>query len=96
MRNIKVEIVDKAVNKYDLLRGIGVHTTELLKELKKIKNLELRVSNRSIKGFDIYHYPKFNPYYINLPFFKKGKLVVTIHDLIPLIFKDKYPPRFKR
>jgi len=91
MKKIKVDIVDKNVNDIDRLRGIGVHTNELLKRLRISEGLEVQVNSKVLDGFDIYHFPKFNPYFLNLPLVRKGKIVLTIHDLIPLIYKDKYP-----
>jgi glycosyltransferase involved in cell wall biosynthesis len=91
MKKIKVTIVDKGINKIDSLRGIGVHTNELLKELKLIDELDVKVNSNDKEKSDIYHYPKFNPYVVNLPFSKRGKIVLTIHDLIPLIYKNNYP-----
>lgn len=87
------------------VRGIGVHTTELIKELellaKKKKGFDLisfdfSDKNRFVKEkFDIVHYPYFNPFFVTLPFKSKERMVVTIHDLIPLIYPKAYPPGIK-
>jgi glycosyltransferase involved in cell wall biosynthesis len=87
------------------VRGIGVHTSELLKQLerldKKDKNFELVAFDFSNKKklsrgeFDIVHYPYFHPFFISLPFTRKEKVVVTVHDLIPLIYPKAYPPGVK-
>lgn len=87
------------------VRGIGVHTRELINELKA-QSLKLEIdafdfSSQSLKlktqSFDIIHYPYFHPYFITLPFQKpkNSKVVVTIHDLIYLIYPNHYPPGFK-
>lgn len=90
MKQIKVAIIQKGLEK-DSIRGIGVHTRELIKELKKIKELDIKLTNKVFGNFDIYHFQKFNPSVINIPLFKKGKFVLTVHDLISLIYPKNYP-----
>src|SRR4030042_1905535 len=51
--------------------------------------------NINLSSFDIIHYPKFHPFFISLPFKKIGKTVITIHDLIYLIYPKAYPPGIK-
>jgi glycosyltransferase involved in cell wall biosynthesis len=79
------------------IRGIGFHTKKLIEYLKKFK--ELSVSevdlSKDTNKYDLYHYPNFNPYFLSLPLIKKGKTIVTIHDLIYLIYPDKYPSGIK-
>ncbi|MEM4230361.1 MAG: glycosyltransferase family 1 protein [Candidatus Pacearchaeota archaeon] len=43
------------------------------------------------KDIDLAHYPYFEPFFITLPLFKKHKTVVTVHDLIPLVFLKEFP-----
>jgi glycosyltransferase involved in cell wall biosynthesis len=40
---------------------------------------------------DIVHYPYFEPFFLTLPFFKKFKTVVTVHDLTPIVLPDLFP-----
>jgi len=76
----------------DAVRGIGVHTNTLIKELGKLERNELTIVSDP-KNADVTHYTKFNPFFISLPFFKPSKkVVITIHDLIPLIYPKHYPP----
>lgn len=88
------------------VRGIGVHTRELIAVLQKISKeagielvpFEFSAQNSKLKTqkFDIIHYPYFHPFFITLPFQKMAKkVVVTIHDLIPLIYPNHYPPGIK-
>lgn len=44
---------------------------------------------------DIIHYPYFDPFFLTLPFANKRKSVVTVHDLIPLVFKENFPSGIK-
>ena len=81
------------------VRGIGAHTGHLIKHLKKIKDVEVDVidfSKNDLSKYDIAHIPNFNPFFLTLPFKKPSKKVVlTIHDLIPLVYPKHYPPGIK-
>jgi len=81
------------------VRGIGFYTKRLLKEIKKLRNLEileLKTKNEIGRAdYDLLHIPYFNPYFFTLPFKKKRPLVVTIHDLIPVKYPEHYPPGVK-
>lgn len=86
------------------VRGIGVHTRELLMALEnerrkqKSKNIKIEAvdfSKRDLKKYDILHYQFFNPFFLTIPKEKVTKTVVTIHDLIPIIYPDHYPPGVK-
>ena len=95
---IKVAIDSGPTTTNEKLRGIGIHTQELVKYLKSIRDLKVDVvdfKNTDLSGFDIIHYPKFNPYYISLPFKKIGKTIITIHDLIYLLYPKAYPSGIK-
>lgn len=73
------------------VRGIGVHTTELAKRLKP------HITTKK-EDADIIHITSFKPFEKNtIPFFnvKGKKIVLTIHDLIPLIYPKHYPPGMK-
>jgi len=75
----------------DAVRGIGVHTKELIDNLQKLPEIEIVLS-----GYDVIHYTKFNPFFLSLPLIKpNAKVVLTIHDLIPLIYPKQYPPGIK-
>jgi len=88
-------------------RGIGVHTRELLSALDEIVNKRKDITieafnfskNRhrlSNHNYDMVHYSAFHPNFIDLPFKKPApKVVLTIHDLIPLIYPGHYPPGIK-
>ena len=95
MKKIKVAIDTTYLDKDDQTRGIGVHTNELLKRLKKISGLVIETKPRMNKKYDIYHYPKFHPHFLSFPLRNKTKKIVTIHDLIPLIYPKYYPPGIK-
>lgn len=78
----------------DSKRGIGANTSELVAELSKSK--KIRIVD-DIKLADVVHFTKFRPFFIDLPFFKpkNTKFVLTIHDLIMLVYPDHYPSGIK-
>lgn len=51
----------------------------------------------NLEDYDIVHFTRFNPFGVSVPFKKpkKTKFVLTIYDLIPLIYPNHYPPGIK-
>lgn len=47
------------------------------------------------KDLDLVHYPYFEPFFLTLPIRKPAKAVITIHDLIPLVFREHFPVGIK-
>ncbi len=96
---MKVAIDSGPLTSGDAIRGIGVHTRELVSHLKKIKNLQIDVvdfSKTDLSRYDIAHYQYFHPHFLTLPFSKPTKkVIVTIHDLIRLIYPKAYPAGIK-
>ncbi len=79
-------------------RGIGYYTKNLVKELEKDSSLEV-IKFTDIKELDssvgVVHYPWFDLFFRSLPLRAKHPLVVSIHDVIPLVFPGHYPPGIK-
>lgn len=76
------------------VRGAGRYIQELFKSLKdldKDNEYELVDQPKSLSDFDVVHYPYFEPFFLSLPITSKVPSVVTVHDLIPLIFPKKFP-----
>lgn len=79
------------------LRGIGFYTKNLLEVLQKDQEIEVvkfRHQNE-LKDVDLIHYPWFDLFFHTLPIKKNFPTIVTIHDVIPLIFKQYYPVGIK-
>lgn len=77
------------------IRGIGFYIKNLKKSL-----LEFFPENKYIffnrgqsipNDIDIVHYPYFEPFFLTLPFHKRHRTVVTVHDLTPLVFPKYFP-----
>jgi len=81
------------------VRGIGSYTKYLVEELKKreFKNIEFKFfeSPTSPPPVDVIHYPYFDLFFHTLPIKKKTSRVVTIHDVIPLVFPKHFPSGIK-
>lgn len=76
-------------------RGVGSYTKNLLDALVKLKipnfSLELIKDGKIPSDSDVVHYPYFDLFFLTLPFLKNKPTVVTIHDVIPLIFPKNFP-----
>lgn len=76
-------------------RGTGVYTRCLVDALKVYvpeHTYQLLTTHDSAsKHVDLIHYPYFDPYFLTLPWKRTAPTVVTVHDLIPLVFRDKFP-----
>jgi len=78
-------------------RGIGFYTRNLLADLLQRPDIEIQEFSdiSEIKKVDVVHYPFFDLFLRSLPIIKKFPTIVTIHDVIPLIFPRHYPPGIK-
>jgi len=76
-------------------RGVGGYTKNLLESLKKYhKEHTYTLFDKSSgipKDCDLVHYPNFDPFFLTLPMFSAHKTVITVHDLIPLVFPSHFP-----
>ena len=77
------------------VRGIGTYTEQLVSQFKKGKwqiDFDFFKDPKSPPPTDIIHHPYFDLFFHTLPIRKTALRVVTIHDVIPLLF-PKYFPR---
>ncbi len=90
-KKLKVALVNPPVVGH-MIRGTGVYSSAILKELEKLNELDIKKCQcgSDLSGFDIIHYPFFDPFFLTLRLNPLVKTVVTVHDLIPL----KYPSHF--
>lgn len=77
-----------------VVRGIGFYTRHLEESLKDDASITLLQPGDAAKP-DLVHYPFFDLFLPSLPIRPWVKTVVTIHDVIPLIFPEQYKPGIK-
>jgi len=76
------------------VRGIGSYVSMLKENLETYdkKNSYVFFTNKNVpKDADLVHFPYFDPFFPVLPFSKKIKTVVTVHDLIPIVHGNEFP-----
>lgn len=77
------------------VRGVGFYIRNLIDFLEKSDKtnqyLFFSQGEKLPEDVDLIHYPYFEPFFLSLPFFNKKPFVVTVHDLTPLVFKNKFP-----
>lgn len=80
-------------------RGIGSYAYTLLDALKKYDKSSTYTSYTDSKtalvNGDLTLIPYFSPFQKNLPLLSSKKIIVTVHDLAPLIFPKQFPSGLK-
>ena len=95
---MKVNIALRQNWEGETARGVGVYTRELVSALNKAFPQDQFITSSHDyyqPGFDLVHFPFFDPFFPTLPFSKPVPTVVTIHDLIPLKYKEHFPAGIK-
>lgn len=76
-------------------RGVGAYTKLLIEALQKYdKKHSYSFFTRGQKvpdNIELIHYPYFDPFFVTLPPFYSKPTVITVHDLIPLVFPKHFP-----
>ncbi|NMB56466.1 glycosyltransferase family 4 protein [Candidatus Beckwithbacteria bacterium] len=86
-------------------RGIGFYTQRLYDNLKLLakndKSFDLVGFTGKVgvimvsKNKNLYHFPAFSPFFFSFPLTLVNHAIITVHDLIPLQYPEKYPVGFK-
>lgn len=95
---LKVLVDTAPLHNANAIRGVGMYTRLLTAELQERHDVELvkRARNGSLSSTpDVVHYPFFDLFFDTLPLLKQAPTVVTIHDVIPLLFPKYYPVGLK-
>lgn len=97
-KTLNVYLDTSPLSNANQVRGVGNYTRWLAAQLDKISAIHLeRSTHKTAIGFhpDVIHYPFFDLFFPTLPIIKKAPTLVTIHDLVPLLFPDQYPVGMK-
>lgn len=89
--NIKVRLDTSPLQTGHERRGIGVYTRLLEQYLSAEPDITLISNHKNNGQVDLVHYPFFDFFFPTLPIKPWLKTVVTIHDVIPLIYPNQYP-----
>lgn len=77
-------------------RGIGSYTRSIINALKSNDKENtykiLTTKSELTASVDLLFIPYFFPYNLSLPLRFNTNYIITIHDLVPLLFPDKFPP----
>jgi glycosyltransferase involved in cell wall biosynthesis len=92
MGKLKVAVDDTPLHTGHAVRGMGFYTKNLIEALKRNKEIDL--VSRSEKH-DILHIPYFDLFANTLHIDQKQKTVVTVPDVIPLLYPKVYKPGMK-
>lgn len=76
-------------------RGVGVYT-RLLSDALTAADASIRLTfvDSTVpmpSDADVVHYPYFDPFFLTLPVMKRFPTVVTVHDLIPIVYSEHFP-----
>lgn len=73
-------------------RGIGYYTSHLLRSFKQDKSVDVQEFTKlnKVKDANVIHYPWFDLFFHTLPVRRRFPTVVTIHDVMPLVFPQHY------
>lgn len=74
------------------VRGIGYYTRNLLDHLRRNKNIKLVDSSEDA---EVVHFPYFDLFFNTLKPISGKKNVVTVFDVVPLLYPKHYPPGIK-
>ncbi len=95
---MKVAIDISAISSQHGIRGIGSYTKNLTDEFQKNNSgikFEFFNGPNNPPVADVVHYPYFDLFFHTLPIKRRSKRVVTVHDVIPLVFPQEFKPGTK-
>lgn len=81
------------------VRGAGKYIQLLKENLQKFDKVNTYIffnkDEALPKDLDVVHYPYFDPFFLTLPVYSKIKSVVTVHDIIPILYPQHFPAGIK-
>lgn len=99
---MKILIDTSPLKNANSVRGVGFYTKRLVAALQQYQSehqylLKDHPDDHQTPGekVDLIHYPYFDPFFLTLPIRKQIPIIVTIHDVIPLVFPHLFPKGIK-
>jgi glycosyltransferase involved in cell wall biosynthesis len=94
---MKIGIDVSPLQNSSAVRGIGFYTKRLISALEQYSEHQVMMINSrdELGSVDVVHYPYFDLYFSTLPAQSQQPTVVTIHDVIPLVFPKQFVPGIK-
>lgn len=92
---IEISPLANKSNSLHAVRGSGFYIAHLQKALQEFfpqyHYFFFNKTEQLPHDINLLHIPYFEPFFFCLPFQKKHKTIVTVHDLTPIIFKEHFP-----
>jgi len=92
---MKVALKQARYHPTNAVRGIGMYSRLLEEYLSRESGITVVPADSKESKTDLVHYTSFDLFYPTLPFRPWQKTVVTIHDVIPLLYPKQYPVGIK-
>lgn len=94
---MKIGIDISELNTLNQIRGIGFYVENLINALREYTKHDVLVIDKkhTNQNIDVLHFPYLDLFRATLPIKTRQPTVVTIHDVIPLVFPRHYPPGLK-
>ena len=93
---MNIAIDATSIHSFNQVRGVGRYTNLLIKALQKSdrkNSYQLFTRGQKVPGnIDLVHYPYFDPFFLTMPWWPAKPVIVTVHDLIPVAFMEKFRP----
>jgi len=91
---MKIAIDVSSLKNTNQYRGVGIYTDLLIKSFRLLKipgfSFQMVEEKKFPQDCDLIHYPFFDLFFLTLPIKKLKPTVVTIHDVIPLVFPEHF------
>ena len=92
---VGLDVTPLQKNSKHAVRGSGFYLKYLLDSLenycKDNEYISFVKGENEIQKIDILHIPYFEPYFLTLPIRRRYPTIVTVHDLIPIVYKKYFP-----
>jgi len=93
-KKMKVAIDVSPLETGHKVRGVGFYLSNLkdalLKYFPENEYIFFEGGEKLPADVDLVHFPHFEPFFLEMPLYKRFKTVVTVHDLTPIVFSQAF------